>query len=320
MKRCCFGILFCLVALVPVASAQTFPTPGQPINIIVPYPPGGGTDTSARMMAAGLQDQLHTTVQVINRPGAASQVGMTELVRSKPDGMTLGYAVLPAVLTSYLDPRRQAIYTRKSFQPVATHYIATMTLAVRSDAPYKTLKDLVDAAKAAPGKVAVSDSGLLGTPHLTTLMVGAAGGVEFNSVHFAGGPPSVTALLGGQVQVLAGGISDVLPYMRSGQFRVLGVAAEQPDPLLPDVPTMRSQGFDVVSAAIGGIVAPAGTPAATVTTITNAVKTVLEDPEHAQKLAAFGSAPYYNGPAAFAKLWEETETRIKPILLQLQKR
>src|SRR6195952_5052851 len=135
MKRRQFALLSGLFAFTAAASAQTFPTPGQPINIIVPYPPGGGTDTSARMMAAGLQEQLHTTVQVINRPGAASQVGMTELVRSKPDGMTLGYAVLPALLTSYLDPRRQAIYTRKSFQPVATHYIATMTLAVHSDAP-----------------------------------------------------------------------------------------------------------------------------------------------------------------------------------------
>jgi tripartite-type tricarboxylate transporter receptor subunit TctC len=164
-------------------------------------------------MAAGLQQELHSNVQVINRPGAASQVGMTELVRSKPDGMTLGYAVLPAVVTNYLDPRRKAIYTRKSFQPIATHYIATTTLTMRSDSPFKTIKDLIEAARAAPGTITVSDSGLLGTPHLTALLAAQAGHVTFSSVHFPGGPQSVTAVLGGQVQVLAGGISDSLPYV-----------------------------------------------------------------------------------------------------------
>ncbi len=299
------------------ARAQNYPTGGAPIDIIVPYPAGGGTDTSARMMAAGLSQVLHFNVQIINRPGAASQVGMTELVGSKPDGMTLGYAVLPAVQTSYLDPRRRAIYTAKSFQPVATQYIATMMLAVRTDSPFKTLKDLVDAARAAPGKITVSDSGLLGTPHLTTLMLGAAGHVTFAAVHFPGGPPSVTAVLGGQVQVLAGGISDALPYVRAGQFRVLGVASEAPDPAMPNVPTMRAQGFDVVNAAIGGIVAPAGTPAPIVAKLAAAVKTVVADPDQVRKLAAFGSLPYYNDPAGFAKVWADDEARVKPLLAEL---
>jgi len=189
---------------------------------------------------------------------------------------------------------------------------------VRSDAPYKTLKDLVEAAHAAPGRITVSDSGLLGTPHLTALMLGLAGGVKFSSVHFAGGPPSVTAVLGAQVPVLAGGISDGLPYLRAGQFRILGVAAEAPDPAMPEVPTMRSQGYDVVNAAIGGIVAPAGTPPATVEILTKAIKQVVADPEQTKKLAAFGSEPYYNDPAAFTKIWEDIEKRVKPLLAQVE--
>jgi tripartite-type tricarboxylate transporter receptor subunit TctC len=308
-----------LVASATSAMGQAFPVSGQPINIIVPYPAGGGTDTSARIMAAGLSNDLHATVQIINRPGAASQVGMTELARSRPDGMTLGYAVLPALLTSYLDPRRQAIYARKSFQPIATHYIATMMLAVRADASFHTLRDLVEAARAAPGKITIADSGLMGTPNLTALMLDMAAGVETTSVHFPGGPPSVTAVLGGQVRVLAGGISDALPYLRAGQFRVLGVAADAPDPAMPDVPTMRAQGYDVVNAAIGGIVAPAGTPASTVALLAAAIKKVVEDPDQAKKLAAFGSAPYYNDPDGFSKIWADNEARVKPILERIEK-
>ncbi len=315
------GTALCLLAAIAApAQAQTYPPQGRPIDIIVPYPPGGGTDTAARMMAAGLEKELHATVQVINRPGAASQVGMTALVQSKPDGLTIAYAVLPAVITSYLDPRRRAIYTRKSFAPIATHYIASMMLAVRANSPYKDLKDLVAAARKSPGEINVSDSGLLGTPNLTTLELGHVAGVRFSSVHFPGGPPSVTALLGGQVQVLAGGISDGLPYMRAGKFRILGVAADKPDPDMPNVPTMRSQGYNVVSAAIGAIVAPSGTPPSIIHTLTVAVKNVVDDPAQAAKLQAFGSVPYYNDPAATEKLWADMEQRVSPLLATITKK
>src|SRR5262249_23639383 len=127
------------------ASAQTFPEPGKLITIIVPYAPGGIVDTTARMMAAALEGELHTSFVILNRAGAASQVGLTELVRAKPDGYTLAYAVLPTTVTHYLDPSREVIYTRKSFQPIATHHVAPMVLAVQASSPYRTLKDLVDA-------------------------------------------------------------------------------------------------------------------------------------------------------------------------------
>jgi tripartite-type tricarboxylate transporter receptor subunit TctC len=257
---------------------------------------------------------------VINRVGAASQVGLSELARARPDGMTFAYAVLPTVATHYLDPKRQAIYTRASFQPVFSHYISAMTLSVRADGPYKTLKDLVDAARAAPGKLKISDSGLLGTPHITALMLEHVTGVKFSSVHFGGGPPSVTALLGGHVDVLAGGVSDTLPQTRAGTFRVLGVATEQPDPTMPDAPTMRGQGFDVISASIGALVAPAGTAPSIVATLVDAGRRVAADPEHTTKLSDFGSAPYFNGPEGLIRVWADMETRVKPLLEQLQER
>src|SRR4051794_23339452 len=116
------------------------------------------------------------------------------------------------------------------------HHRVPQVLAARSDGPYKTLRDLVEAARARPEEIKVSDSGLMGVPHVCVLMLQLAAGVKFSSVHFGGGAPSVTALLGKHVDVLAGATADARPYKASGEFRVLGVAAEAPDPMMPDVP------------------------------------------------------------------------------------
>jgi tripartite-type tricarboxylate transporter receptor subunit TctC len=310
--------LLLLLAGITAASAAEFPEHGRPITLMVGYAPGGATDTGARLMAAALEPLLHTSVQVVNRPGAGSQVAMTQLVRAKPDGYTLSYAVIPTVVTHYLDPTRGAIYTRASFQPIARHFSSPAVLAVRADGPYHTLKDLVEAARAHPGAVTVSDSGLMGVPNFETLMLGLAAGVRFMPVHFDGGAPSITALLGGHVDVLAGGTVDALPYKKTGEFRVLGVAADQPDWSMPDVPTIRSQGYDVIAVSETGIVAPAGTPPDVVAVLTNAIKTVIENPEHQKKLRSMALTPAYLDPAGFTKVWIDAETRLKPVMASLR--
>jgi tripartite-type tricarboxylate transporter receptor subunit TctC len=317
LRLACAGLAF-VAAIVP-AAAQNYPEPRRPVTIIVPYAPGGGTDTAARLMAAGLERELSARFQVVNRAGAASQIGLTELARAKPDGMTLAYAILPTVVTHYRDPKRQAPYNRASFQPVVTHYISTMTLSVRGDSPYRSLRDLVEAARAAPGRLTVSDSGLLGTPHTTTLLLQGVTGAKFTAVHFTGGQPSVMALLGGHVDALAGGVSDALPHWRSGRFRVLGIAAEVPDPAMPEVPTMRAQGFDVISASIGMLVAPAGTPRAIVETLAQAARRAVADGDHVAKLTDFGSAVHFHGPDEAAAIWQATEQRLAPLLEQLER-
>jgi tripartite-type tricarboxylate transporter receptor subunit TctC len=309
------GLAFAAVAGAP-AGAQDFPA-GRPITIIVPYAPGGATDTGARLMAAGLEPLLHTSIQVVNRAGAASQVGLTQLVRAKPDGYTLSYVVIPTVVTHYLDPARHAIYTRDNFQPIARHFLSPAALAVRSDSAYHTLKDLVEAARAHPGTITVSDSGLLGVPNLCTLMLGHAAGVQFSPVHFDGGAPSITALLGSHVEVLAGGTVDAAPYKKSGEFRVLGVSDEQPDWSMPDVPTMRSQGYDVIAVSNTGVVAPAGTPSGVVAVLTKAMQTVIASPDHQQKIRALALTPAYLDPAGYTQVWIDNENRVKPILATL---
>ena len=182
-----------------LAQGTAFPARGRPITMIVPYAAGGVTDTGARLMAAALEKELATPVVVANKPGAASQVGLMELLRSKPDGYTLSYVVLPTVVTHYTVPGRDVTYSRSSFQPVAMHHYVPQTISVRADSRYQTLHDLVQAARKSPETISISDSGLMAVPHTQVLMLERAAEVRFVSIHFTGGAPSVTALLGGHV-------------------------------------------------------------------------------------------------------------------------
>ncbi|WP_170985187.1 tripartite tricarboxylate transporter substrate binding protein [Roseomonas sp. AR75] len=305
-----------LLAVPRLAAAQSWPA-GRAITIIVPYAPGGGVDTAARMIAAGLERELSTGVQVLNRPGAGSQIGITEFLRSRPDGLTLAFAVLPTLITHYLDPSRRAPYTRADFRTVALHHISPVSFAVRSASPWPSIGNLVEAARARPEAISVSDSGLMATPHLGVLMLQMAAGVRFNSIHFNGGAPSVTALLGGHVDVLAGGGSDVLGPLSEGSFRVLGTTGEQRDPLLPGVPTLREQGLDVVVASAGGLLAPAGTPDEAVARLAEAVRAVMAAPAYDQAMRRFGLVPDWKGPADYAAYWERDEARMRPIMAAL---
>jgi tripartite-type tricarboxylate transporter receptor subunit TctC len=314
------GTLLGTSCVAAFAQGSAFPAPGKPITIIVPYAPGGVTDTGARLMAAGLEKELMSPVVVVNKAGAASQVGLMELLRSKPDGYTLSYVVLPTVITHYAVPGRDVTYSRPSFQPVAMHHYVPQTISVRADSRYQTLHDLVEAARKNPETISISDSGLMAVPHTQVLMLERAAGVRFVSVHFTGGAPSITALLGGHVDALAGATADALPHKQSGAFRVLAIAAEQPDKSMPDVATMKAQGYDVAAASWTGIVAPGGTPQTVVDTLTNAMKKVIDSPEHQKKLQELAIAPYYLEPAAYTKLWIETEIRIKPILENMQQK
>jgi tripartite-type tricarboxylate transporter receptor subunit TctC len=306
-----------LMAVTSGARAQEFPVKGKPITLIVPYAAGGVTDVTARLMAAGMEKELGTTVQVANKPGAASQLALTELSRATPDGYTLSYAVLPTVTTHYLDPSRAAVYTRASFQPIGMHHLTWMMLAVQAEGPFKTLKDLVEAARAKPESIRISDSGLMAVPHTQVVMLELVTGVRFASVHFNGGAPSVTALLGNHVEVLAGSTADSLAHKKSGQFRVLGVAAEQPDPSMPDVPTMRSLGFDVVAASAAGILAPAGTPKPVVDKLTRTMKAVIDGADHQAKMKELGIGTYYRDPEGYTRYWIETESRMRPLMQKL---
>ncbi|HEY4202720.1 MAG TPA: tripartite tricarboxylate transporter substrate binding protein [Devosiaceae bacterium] len=294
--------------------AADWPKAGQTMQLIVPYAAGGGVDLGARLLADGLQKQLGITVVVINKPGGGSQVGLTQVVQSAPDGYTLGYVVLPTVVTHYLDASRQAPYTRADFTKIGVQFASQYVISVLADSPFKTLDDLIKAAKDNPGGVTIGDAGVMTAPHLMTAELGQAAKVQFSSIHYAGGAPALTALRGGEVQALATGGTDTLPYLQDNEVRVLGVSTAEESTILPGQPTMKEQGYDVIGDSLTGVVAPPGLPAAIQDKIVAAMKAVVESPEQTKMLTERGVIPDFQGPADFDKLWQDNETRLKDVL------
>lgn len=292
----------------------SWPEKGKPITIIVPYAAGGATDIAARVLSTQMEKELGTTVQVVNKAGAASQVGLTELALAKPDGYSLGYAVNPAAIMSYLDPERKATYTRKSFQLIASQYTLPTVLSVKADSPYKSLKELMDAAKANPEKLKVGTTGLMGTPHVGILQLQQKTGASFAVVHFEGGAPQVTALLGGHLDVASNVVTEILPHLKSEKVRVLGIMDTQESKFLPGVKTMESQGYSVAASALGGLCAPSGTPRDIVDVLSLAAIKAMQTAEHKAKMDELGFTQLFKNADEYSKIWNQQEKDLAPLL------
>lgn len=291
-----------------------FPTKGKVITFIVPYDAGGATDLAARMIATLMEKDLGVSVQIVNKPGAGSQVGVTELSLAKPDGYTIGVTSFPAVITTYLDPSRQAAFSRKSFELIGSFMVNPVVSSVAADSPYKTLRELVDAAKANPGKIRAGTTGILGPSHLGLLMLQKATGIQLATVHFTGGAPEMTALLGGHIDVADNIVPEVLSPNKAGQIRPLGVMDKTESSYLPGVKTFEAQSYPVVSTSPVGVSAPAGTPKEIVKIFADSMKKATNAPEFKSKMVEMGYMTLDPDPDAFSKLWDETETQIKPLM------
>lgn len=302
------------------SSKVGFPEKGKAISLIVPYPPGGGVDGPARMLAPLMEKELGVPVNVVNKAGAGSQVGLTELARSKPDGYTIGFASLPPALTIYLDPERKAAFGRKDLLPIGLHVIDTGALAVKADGPYKTVKELVDAAKAKPGALKGGTDGLLAGDHLATIYFNQLAGVDISLVHFDGAGPANVALAGGHVDVRFSKVGSIMAMVKSGQFRVIGIMDKEESEFYPGVKTMEAQGYKMYFSASRGVCAPAGTPKEIVDILGAAMKKAVENPEHRQKMKEMGFAPHYMSPEQFAAYWDEQEATVKPLLEMAKKK
>ncbi len=269
----------------------------------------------ARLLAPFLEKELSATVEVVNKPGAGSQIGVTELSRAKPDGYTIGFTHLPATIAVYLDPERQAAFTRASLQPIAMYVVDPNAIAVKGDSPYRSLKDLVDAAKATPGKVTVGDSGILSDGHITTLLLQQLTGSRFAVVHGAGGAKGIADLLGGHTLAQNVNLSGSnIALAKSGEIRLLGIFDNEASPNYPGVTTAASQGYAISVATSRAISAPAGTPKEVVTTLSNAIKRAMAAPEFTAKAAASGLSLRYLDPGQLETYWTDLEVRVKPLI------
>lgn len=320
-----------LVAFLPLAAAvrvapaapapaptrkADFPASGRSITMIVPFGAGGPTDVAARLLVPPLEKDLATTVTVTNKPGASTQIGITQIAGSKPDGYTVGFVSLPQVITIYLDPDRKSVFTRKDLQPLAMHVFDAMVLVVRADSPYKSTQQLLDAAKANPQKIKSATGGFMGTPHLAWLEMERITGARFALVHFEGSAPGITAVLGGHVDAMIDTVGGVFSRARSGEVRVLGLMDSQENQYLPGVKTMESQGLKLRFAASRGLVAPAGTPREVVGVLTASIQKAINGAEHKKKMDEMGQTLRYMDPAEFEAYWADMEKQVRPLMDQ----
>ena len=284
------GATLALAALTGNASAQQFPD--KPIQLMVAFPAGGSTDVAARIVAAIAEKALGQSIVVVNKGGAGGQIGWTELVRQKPDGYYIGFINLPATNTVILDPERKAIFTERDFTPIINQVLDPGVIWVRADSPYKTVQDLIDAAKKSPGTIRAATTGILSDDHLAILMTEeAAPGANFRLVHLDGGAAQFKEIMSGNIDVAFDNVGSIVKRVQSGEVRALAVMDDVRSKFLPDVPTMKELGYStVISSSTRGIAGPKGMPAPIVDKLRDVLHKAMADPEHVKKLEDQGIA------------------------------
>ena len=304
-----------VLALVPAsARAAAFPQKGKSIQMIVGYAPGGSADTGSRILASGLEKELGIPVVVVNKPGASGQIGLTALAAAKPDGYTIGTTTFPIAVVSCLVSERKASYTRSSFQPLALQINDPNLIAVKADSRFKTLKDIVEAAKAKPKTITIA-SGMLVDDQFAILQFQKLAGIQFAQVNFPQGTSqAVTPLLGGKIDLFCGNVGDLMGPYKSGSVRILGIMDDEPSPFYPGVKTFEEQGYKIYNSSSRGFSLPAGTPKEIVDILSAAVKKVISSEEHKKRTADMALTVKYMDPVAYAKYWEEYESLIKELM------
>ncbi len=289
------------LGLIGAAPAAAQDWPSRPIRLIVPFAAGGPTDVVARLIAPVMGKTLGQPIVVEPRPGAGGTIGVEAAAKAAPDGYTLSMA---SAGTLALSPnlRRQMPYeVARDLAPITLVVIVHEPLMVRADAPWKTLGDLIAAAKARPGTLTYGSSGPGGMPHLAAeLIKQAAGGLEITHVPYRGGAPLTLALLAGEVQMGLPDLPAVLPHIKEGTLRALAIGTERRSPFLPDVPTFAEAGLPgVLTDNWHGMVAPMRTPEAVLAAVHKAALAALRDPETVAALQRQGAIPVGNSRAEF---------------------
>jgi tripartite-type tricarboxylate transporter receptor subunit TctC len=300
----------CLSSVCVAAIAQTFPQ--KPVTLVAPYPPGGPVDIVARVLAKALTAEWGGSVVVDNRAGAVGNIGTEHVVRAAPDGHTL-LLNTGALLISPLVSAKQSFDPIKDLAPITKVGFSPAILVVNAKSPFKTVSDLVAYGKANPGKLNFGSPGNATTLHLCSEMFRSLAGFEATHVPFRGSAPSLTALMGDQIQFHYDSILAGLSHVKAGTLRALAVSTTTRSPQAPDVPTMAETGVAGYDASIWfAVFAPAATPAALQERITRDIQKALQQPEMRKQLEGSGFTIVGNTPrelaqqmAAESKIWAD---------------
>ncbi len=295
--------------------------PSKPITMVNPFPPGGVADVVGRPLASIMEKSLKQPVVMVNRPGAGGAVGMASVAKASADG----YTILMGLSSISIFPVADRIngktpsYELKDFAPIALVTADPTILVVRADGPYKTLKDFVDAARASPGKINYSSSGVYGTLHVSMEIFAGAAGIRLFHVPYQGGGPAVTALLGGQVEALASGPAAAIGQIKGGKMRALASWSDKRLELLPEIPTFKELGYDAEFYIWTGVFAPAATPSPVVNRLRASVREAANSAEFKSAMEKVSTPVSYLDAPEFQKYWDRDAARLKTALEKIGK-
>ena len=307
--------MLCMViaGLVAGQAIAAEPYPVRPIQVIVPFPPGGVADLVARPLAAALEKDLKQPVVIVNKTGAGGAVGMQAQAVSKPDGYTLMVALSSISVMPEVDALfgRPPVYKLSDFTPIALLSSDPTVLVVSSNSPWKTVADFVADAKKRPGEIKYSSSGVYGTMHVAMEMFAHAAGIKLRHIPTGGGGPALNALLGGHVDALSGGPNVSIHHIRAGKVRVLASWGGTRLAALPEVPTLMERGYKDVEFYIwSGLFAPAATPQPIIQILRDATAKAVQTPEFKAAMQKMETPIAYKDSPEFRKFWDADADRL----------
>ncbi len=286
------AVLLAAMGYCAAVGAQGYPD--KPIDLVVPFAPGGTVNLTARLLATRMSQILGQPVIVDNKPGAGGAIGAGFVAKARADGYTLLYATMGNQVIQPLLSRNLAFSPSKDFVPIALFATVPNVLAVSANTPAKNMAELLQYAKANPGKLNMGSAGQGSVNHMIGELFMLRTGVKFTHVPYKGAGPATADLLGGQIQILFANLPGLQPYVKSGKVRLLGVASRQRNAAIPDVPTFEELGIkDAETESWSALMAPAGTSAEVIRKLQDTVRAVATEPAMVRQLTAQGAQPFY---------------------------
>jgi tripartite-type tricarboxylate transporter receptor subunit TctC len=304
------ALLLLASVLAPLSGADALDYPTRPVELVVPFPAGGGTDMMARVFAEAAKSHLPQPIVVVNKPGASGAIGMGEVVRAEPDGYKMGLVTVELVILPLLDKAR---FTADDFRMIARLNADPAAITVRADSPWKTIDEFLADAKSRPGEVSLGNAGNGSIWQLAALALEDRTGVKFLHVPFQGAAPAVRDLLGGHVDALAVSPGEVSPYVKSGKFRLLAVMADRRSPGFEDVPTLKERNIDLAIGTWRGLGVPKDTPQEVVDLLVATAKKAADEPAFRESLAKAALGFSYADAAAFEAAIEQDREYFKQL-------
>lgn len=285
--------------------------PNKPIEIIVAYKAGGGTDVGARVLASAAEKEIGESLVIINREGSDGELGYTELAQADPDGYTIGFINLPTFVSLTLE--RDTEYEIGDVEPILNHVYDAGVIVVQESAEWDTIEELVEYAEENPGDLRISNNGTGASNHIGAAHFEHEAEIDVTHVPFGGSTDMLAALRGGHVEATVAKISEVANLVDSGELKILASFTEERLENFPDVPTLEEKGYNILFGSARALVAPKGTPEDVIEFLHDNFKKAIESDEHMEKAADADLPIMYMSPEDLGKYIEDEEVYLKEI-------